>query len=93
MAEVTLYCASCGKHTAHVHMVSQYATRCTVCNSQTSQLERSHVENLAYTTPDGVAGRVVSNTPDQVTFYVDSGEHKGYYHYEKGSGKKQITKA
>lgn len=75
----------------HVHEVDLYATRCLKCNTQTSQLERSHTENLSFKA--GVAeGKVVSNTPDKVTFYVDKGEHKGYYDYDKHTKEKGIRR-
>lgn len=87
-----LYCPVCGRHTPHVHHVDMYATRCLKCNTYTSQLERSHVENLSYSAPDGTAGQVVHNTPDRVTFYVAQGPHKGYYHYDKHTKQKTFAK-
>jgi hypothetical protein len=67
-----------------------YATRCTICNCQTSSLERSHVETLRFAAPDGTEATVVENKPGRVVFYVPSGEHSGYYRYQKGTGKKEI---
>lgn len=86
-----LYCKTCKKHTPHVHHVDMYATRCLKCNCYTSQLERTHVENLQYEAGD-TKGKVVENTPDSVTFYVEQGSDKGYYEYDKHTKQKQIRR-
>jgi hypothetical protein len=85
------YCAVCKQHTLHRFLVSSYADQCSVCYTQTSRLERTHTENLHYTAPDGVEATVVENTPITVTFYIPSGEHQGYYYYDKGTGKLTTT--
>lgn len=86
-----LYCPNCKVHTMHVHMVEMYATRCLKCNCYTSQLERAHTENLQFK-QGAIEGKVVNNTPDSVTFYVEKGEHKGYYEYDKHTKKKEIRR-
>jgi hypothetical protein len=48
-------------------------------------------EKSQMTAPDGTAAIVVENTPDQVTFYIPSGEHQGYYHHDKRTGKNSIA--
>jgi hypothetical protein len=40
--------------------------------------------------PDGTPAEIVENNPDSVTFYVASGEHAGYYHYDKQTQKRRI---
>lgn len=87
-----LYCATCHKHTQHVHVVSAYTTRCTVCNGQTSQLMRAQAESHTYTAPDGTKSVVVEHTPGKVVFYVPSGEYAGYYEYDKHRNIKEIKK-
>lgn len=92
MKPVDLYCHVCKKHTPHQHLVATYATRCTICHTQTSQLERSHVENLHYQAPDGTDAIVVENTPEAVTFYIPTGEHKGYYYYNKHTKEQSVKR-
>lgn len=41
--------------------------------------------------PDGTDAIVVSNTPDEVTFYIPTGEHQGYYHHDKHTGENRIA--
>lgn len=43
--------------------------------------------------PDGSNAMVVENTPDEVTFFVERGEHRGYYTHNKHTGKKEIRQA
>lgn len=89
-----LYCPTCKRHTPHESLVLQYASRCTVCNCQTSQLMRNQAESITgpkLTAPDGTAAIVVENNPKEVTFYVPSGDHQGYYHHDKLTGKNSIA--
>ena len=48
-------------------------------------------EAAQLTAPDGTAAIVVENTPDQVTFYIPTGPHQGYYHHDKNTGKNSIA--
>lgn len=48
-------------------------------------------EQSKLTAPDGTAAIVVENTPDQVTFYIPTGEHQGYYHHDKHTGENRIA--
>jgi hypothetical protein len=86
----SLYCPMCKTHTAHRNLVNQYATVCTICWCQTNQLMRLQAESFSYTAPDGTKATVVENTPDEVTFYVPSGEFAGYYLYNKTTKKREI---
>lgn len=72
-----------------------YATQCEVCNCITNTLMRLQSEQAApsLVAPDGNAAQVVENTPDEVTFFVESGEHRGYYTHNKHTGKKEIRQA
>lgn len=90
-----LYCPTCGKHTPHVTITQLYATGCTICHTQTGQLERVHAATAApqLTAPDGAAGELVYNTPKVAVFYVAQGEHRGYYHYDKGRKTYTIVQA
>lgn len=87
MAETYLsmasYCLNCEKHTEHAPMVNTYATICTICGTMQSGIDRAKTESQTYTTPDGIEGQLVENTPDKAVFYVGEGQYKGYYHYDK----------
>lgn len=90
----SLYCFNCCRHTKHEPLTSMYADRCTICNIQTGRLERSHAASVPLPpTPDGVHAEVVHNTPNTVTFYVATGEHRGYYDYDKHKGTHEIRQA
>lgn len=91
MEPIRLYCATCMKHTTHVHLIESYATRCIKCNRQTSQLERVQVEDHTFATPDGVTAQVVEHTPESVTYYIPHGEYAGYLYYEKGTKQFKLT--
>jgi hypothetical protein len=72
--------------------VQAYATACTVCGQWTNTLMRLQAEEVTkLTAPDGTAAIVVENTPDVVTFYIPTGEHQGYYHHDKRTGKNSIA--
>lgn len=86
----SLYCSQCGKHTPHVEMVMAYATACIVCGTHTASIMRNQAEAIKLKAPDGTEAVTVYNEPDYVTFYVPSGVHKGYYDYDKHTGKKTI---
>lgn len=92
-----LYCANCAKHTPHADIATMYATRCTVCNCQTSELQRATTLMAAagqsMTAPDGTRAIVVHNTPKVVVFYVPSGEYKGYYDYDKQTKQHTVRQA
>jgi ribosomal protein L33 len=90
MNETKLYCPVCQKHTQHVPHVAMYASACTACHTYTSQLARNQAEAYTYEAPDGTMAQVVENNPDNVTFYIESGEYKGYYHYDKHTQNKWI---
>lgn len=71
-----------------------YATACTICGQWTNTLMRLQAEEKReLTAPDGTEVIVVSNTPDEVTFHIPSGEHQGYYHHDKRTGKNRIAAA
>lgn len=53
------------------------------------RLQSEEVAKL--TAPDGTAAIVVENTPDNVTFYIPTGEHQGYYHHDKHTGENRIA--
>lgn len=90
-----LYCANCQRFTDHVDLPSVYATRCMACNAQTGTIQRLQAlqvsERAKLTAPDGRPAEIVENTPTSVTFHVVSGEHKGYYHHDKRTGKNTIS--
>jgi hypothetical protein len=48
-------------------------------------------EQSQMTAPDGTQAIVVENTPDNVTFYIPSGDHQGYYHHDKRTGENRIA--
>ncbi len=52
---------------------------------------RVQSEQYSFTAPDGTEAIVVENTPEAVTFYVARGEHQGYYHHDKKTGKNSIA--
>lgn len=76
-------------------MPLMYATRCTVCNCQTNTLMRLQagltLESLK--APDGNRAVVVDNTPGKITFFVEKGQHRGYYHHDKYTGHNEIVAA
>lgn len=80
---MTAYCPNCEKHTDHAPMVNSHATICVDCGTMQAQTERLQTESQTYTTPDGIEGQLVENTPDKAVFYVREGQYKGYYHYDK----------
>lgn len=87
-----LYCSQCQRHTPHENIVQAYATACTVCGHWTNQLMRLQSEEATkLTAPDGTAAIVVENTPDNVTFYIPTGEYQGYYHHDKHTGENRIA--
>jgi NADH:ubiquinone oxidoreductase subunit D len=88
-----LYCSNCQKHTEHENIAVMYASRCTVCNCQTNTLMRLQAEQHTLKAPDGNAAVVVENTPGKVTFFVEEGEHRGYYHHDKHTGQNSIAQA
>lgn len=91
MQTISLYCATCKKHTRHVDLPMEYATACTDCGAHTSELIRAQAEAAAsIQSPDGYKADIVENTPTSVTFHIGEGKHKGYYHYDKQTGKKTI---
>lgn len=53
------------------------------------RLQSEGIDKLA--APDGTAAIVVENNPDQVTFYIPTGEHQGYYHHDKRTGENRIA--
>lgn len=93
MNQSSLYCSTCQKHTPHVYNAAMYATCCSVCHSYTNQLERVHMAAIEepLVAPDGTKAEVVENTPRKTVFYVPSGEHKGYYSYDKRSRQYSIS--
>lgn len=94
MQPTSKYCSNCGRHTDHVQLVNALATRCTVCNIQTGDIERLQLHGTpSLTAPDGTSAEVVQNTPKEVVFYVATGEHKGYYRYDKQRKTYQISTA
>lgn len=82
----TVYCATCGTHTAFRQLVDQLATQCTICRTVRSTHERVADEANVFTTPDGQDATVVRNDDTTVIFSVDKGEHSGYYVYDKATG-------
>jgi hypothetical protein len=54
---------------------------------------RLQAESFKYTAPDGTKATVVENTPDEVTFYIPSGEFAGYYLYNKTTQKREIRES
>lgn len=69
-----------------------YATACAVCGTWSNTLMRLQSEGIdKLTAPDGTAAIVVENNPDQVTFYIPTGEHQGYYHHDKRTGENRIA--
>lgn len=93
MAGVLLYCPVCKRHTPHVSLPTMYASACSVCGTHTSSLIRAQAEaaGQGLTAPDGTKAIVVENDTKGVTFYVPTGEHQGYYHYDKQTGKYSIA--
>jgi hypothetical protein len=93
MADPLLYCSFCMRHTPHVNLPTMYATACKICGTHTSSLIRSQAEAAApsLTAPDGTKAVVVENDTKTVTFYVPTGPHRGYYHYDKQTGKRSIV--
>jgi len=85
------YCVKCQRHTPHQTIVQAYASACTVCGQWTNQLMRLQAEQFTFNAPDGTEAIVVANDPESVTFYVPSGEHMGYYHHDKRTGKNRIA--
>jgi hypothetical protein len=79
----------------HKQLVDMYATVCMTCGCHTNSLMRMQAESneLKVTAPDGSAAQVVENNPDEVTFYVSSGPHEGYYTHNKNTGKNEIRAA
>lgn len=67
-------------------MVNTYATICTICGYKQSKIERLQTESQTYTTPDGIEGQLVEDTPDKAVFYVSEGQYRGYYVYDKDTG-------
>ena len=82
----TIYCATCGKHTAFTQLVDRLATQCSICKTLRSSHERVSDEANVFTTPDGEPATVVRNDATTVVFSVDRGEHSGYYVYDKATG-------
>lgn len=68
----------------------QYASVCLKCGCHTNNLMRAQAETFKFTAPDGTIATVVDNNPDEVTFYVASGPHEGYYTHNKNTGKNEI---
>lgn len=52
---------------------------------------RMQAEQYKLTAPDGTEAIVVQNDTKQVTFYVPSGPHQGYYHHDKQTGNNSIA--
>jgi hypothetical protein len=93
MANTLLYCSICSRHTPHSNLTMMYATQCSICNSMTSSLMRAQAESnqVSMTAPDGTKAIVVENNTKSVTFYVPTGDHQGYYHHDKQTGKNSIA--
>lgn len=91
VATTLRYCSQCMKHTPHRDVVNMYSSLCTICNSLTSTFIRLQAEQHLFTAPDGTQATVVDNNPTTVTFYVASGQHKGYYHHDKLTGENRIV--
>jgi hypothetical protein len=53
------------------------------------RLQAEEVTSL--TAPDGTPAIITENTPKEVTFYIPSGPHQGYYHHDKQTGKNSIA--
>jgi hypothetical protein len=52
---------------------------------------RLQSEQYSFKAPDGTDAIVVENDTKQVTFYVATGPHQGYYHHDKQTGKNSIA--
>jgi len=93
MAGVLLYCATCKRHTPHVTLAAMYASACSICGAHTSTLMRmqSEAAGQGLRAPDGTEAIVVDNNTKEVTFYVSSGPHQGYYNYNKQTKKYSIA--